>query len=92
MHTPYAKARGPEEQGHSCSVWPTSDFPARISAALRTLILILGFGYLWFVAGTLDDRKARVFREARITDPTFALIECGTARGLDFAHVTAVAA
>ena len=55
-------------------------------------MLILGFGYLWFVAGTLDDRKARVFREARITDPTFALIECGTARRLDLAHVTAVAA
>jgi hypothetical protein len=53
----------------------------------------LGIGppCLRLVAGTLDDREARVFWELRITGGELALIECGAARRLDLSHESAIA-
>jgi len=48
-----------------CSTWPAPYFAARVCVVPGSLMV--GPACLWLVAGTLDDREPRVFREVRIT-------------------------
>ena len=88
--TRYAKARSPEEQGDSCRIELALLLAAQVCVELRNSVF--GLPGLRLVAGTLDHRQARIFREVWIAGRTLALIERRATRRLDLSHVLAVAA